>query len=238
MPDLRLRSNCPKRADSGPNCQRTIDPGDGVSFKSAYMHVAGTRSSKPGYGWVSLATSFVTGLNVHDLVTADLVFAEVSTEHPLVGHVPSVSFLGTRFQNLRIAGRRVEPVLDLNFVGAKPAGDRPYLQDAGFLNRVAQQHERISISFGIPDSLRQQYHLDSAAVGQQGKLRCSLVTGVDNAASVSSYGHIMEVAGIGNVSLAQLEVSRAFHLTMLSVNTSQTGTLNTADVTTNGTHKP
>jgi hypothetical protein len=28
--------------------------GDGVSFKSAYMHVAGTRSSKPGYGWVSL----------------------------------------------------------------------------------------------------------------------------------------------------------------------------------------
>ena len=30
---------------------------DGISFKSAYMHVAGTRSSKVGYGWVTLSTS-------------------------------------------------------------------------------------------------------------------------------------------------------------------------------------
>jgi hypothetical protein len=187
---------------------------------------------------VSLATSFVTGLNVHDLVTADLVFAEVSTEHPLIGHVPSVSFLGTRFQNLRIAGRQVEPVLDLNFVGAKPVGDRPYLQDAGFLNRVAQQHERIGTSFGIPDSLRQQYHWDSAAVLQQGRVKCSLVTNVDNAASGTSYGNIVGVPGFGNISLARLEVSRAFHLTMVSVDTGQNGTLNAADVTTNGTHGP
>jgi hypothetical protein len=35
--------------------------GDGISFKSAYMHVAGARSSKVGYGWVTLATAIVTG---------------------------------------------------------------------------------------------------------------------------------------------------------------------------------
>jgi hypothetical protein len=211
---------------------------DGVSFRSAYMHVAGTRSSKPGYGWVSLATSFVTGLNIQDVVTADLVFAEVSTEHPLIGHVPAVTFLGTRFQNLRIAGRPVEPVLDLSICGTRSHGDTPYVQDAGFLSRVARHYERINVSPGVPDSLRQQYHWDSAATLQQGKVECSLVTSVDNAASASSYGHIVGVPGFGNISLAHLEVSRAFHLTMVSVDTGQNGTLNAADVTTNGHHYP
>src|SRR5258708_2604357 len=86
---------------------------NGICFKSAYMHVAGTRSSKFGYGWVPLATSVLTGLNVHGVIQADLVFAQVSTEHPLEGYVPSVTFLGTRFENLRIGGGEAEPVVDL-----------------------------------------------------------------------------------------------------------------------------
>lgn len=113
--------------------------------------MAGIRSSKPGYGWVTLATSIVTGLNVRDAVTADLVFGQVSTEAPLVDHIPSVSFLGTRIENLRIAGRAVEPVFDLNICGPKPDGDTPYVRDRGFLNRVADQHERISNTLGLPD---------------------------------------------------------------------------------------
>jgi hypothetical protein len=111
---------------------------DGVSFKSAYMHVAGTRSSKVGYGWSTLATSVLIGLNVHDVVEADLVFAQVSTEHPSEGYVPSVTFMGTRFENLRIGGHEVQPQLDLEICGPKPEGDRPYLQDSKFLSRVAK----------------------------------------------------------------------------------------------------
>ncbi len=44
----------------------------GISFKSAYMQVAGTRSSTAGYGWVTLATSVITGLNIHGIVLPTL----------------------------------------------------------------------------------------------------------------------------------------------------------------------
>jgi hypothetical protein len=197
--------------------------GDGISFKSAYMHVAGARSSKAGYGWITLATSVVTGLNVHDMVTADLVFAQVSTEHPVAGHVPSVTFLGTRFENLRIAGRAVEPVLDLGIVGTMPDGDKPYVQDQGFLSRVSEQYDRIRNTPGLSDSDRQQYHWDSAAAARTGKVECSLVTSVGQAVPGSSHGHIVEVPGFGRVSLAKLTVGRAFHLAMVEADASSSG---------------
>jgi len=209
--------------------------GDGISFKSAYMHVAGTRSSKVGYGWVTLATSVVTGLNVHDMVTADLVFAQVSTEHPLEGYVPSVTFLGTRFENLRIGGRELEPVFDLGICGPKPDGDKPYLQDPGFLSRVSQQYERINSVPGLPDWARQQYHWDPAAVG---KVECSLVANVAQAAPGTSFGPSVRVPGFGKVSLATLAVDRAFHLTMVGVYTDSGGTVQVATTTSNGTTRP
>ena len=212
--------------------------GDGISFKSAYVHVAGTRSSKFGYGWVTLATVVVTGLNVHGMVTADLVFAQVSTEHPLEGYVPSVTFLGTRFENLRIGGREVDPIFDLGICGPKPDGDKPYLRDSGFLSRVSQQSERINNVPGLPDWARQQYHWDPAAVGQTGKVECSLVTNVAQAAPGTSFGHIVEVPGFGKVSLAKLAVDRAFHLTMIGVDADSGGTVQAADTTSNGNTHP
>jgi len=202
------------------------------------MHTAGTRSSKVGYGWVTLSTSFITGLNIHDIVEADLVFAQVSTEHPLEGYVPSVTFLGTRFENLRIGGREVEPAFDLDICGPKPDGDRPYLEDPGFLSRVSQQHDRINNLAGLPDWARQEYH-DPAAVGQSGKVECSLVTSVARAASGTSFGHVVEVPGYGSVSFARLTVGRAFHLTMVSADTSPAGgTTGAGSVTGNGQTKP
>jgi hypothetical protein len=218
--------------------QDSYQSGDGISFKSAYMHVAGTSSSKAGYGWVTLATSVVTGLNVHDVVTADLVFAQVSTEHPLEGYVPSVTFLGTRFENLRIGGREVEPVFDLGICGPKPDGDKPYLQDPGFLSRVSQQRERINNVPGLPDWARQQYHWDPEAVGQTGKAECSLVINVARATPGTSFGHSVEVPGFGKVSLAKLVVDRAFHLTMVGVYADSGGTVSAGTTTANGGTRP
>lgn len=212
---------------------------DGVSFKSAYMHVAGTRSSKEGYGWVTLATAVVTGLNVHDVVKADLIFSQVSTEHPLEGYVPSVTFLGSRFENLRIAGGEVEPVLDLGICGPKPEGDRPYLQDSGFLNRVAQQRESIASLPGFRDSARERYH-DSLNLTQSDKVECSLITRVDGAKPGTAYGHIVEVPGFGRISLGRLTVSNAFHLAMVYIEPDGPGIqpLTVPSSGGNGTTKP
>jgi hypothetical protein len=211
---------------------------DGVSFKSAYMHVAGTRNAKAGYGWATLATSVITGLNIHDVVTADLVFAQVSTEHPIVGQVPAVTFLGTRFENVRIGGRDVEPVLDLGIVGSKPVGDKPYVHDQGFLSRVGEQYDRIRNTPGLSDS--NAYNWDSAAAAQRGKVECSLVASVERAAPGTSYGNIVEVPGFGKVSLAKLTVDRAFHLTMIEADASSSGggIVHAADGTANGSNGP
>ena len=115
-----------------------------ISFKAGHTRVIGSqlRNKKDIFGndhsgWVTQSTSVIEGLNVGDVITADRVVAQVSTEHSLTyGHVPKVTFLGTRFENLRVAGYPVQLELDLGICGNKPEGDLPYLEDSGFLDRV------------------------------------------------------------------------------------------------------
>ncbi len=64
-----------------------------LSFRSAYTQVAGNPDVKPGHGLTTLSTSVVEGLNVLDVVTADRVVGQISTEHPIGGYVPHVTFL-------------------------------------------------------------------------------------------------------------------------------------------------
>src|SRR5581483_393788 len=97
-----------------------------MSFRNAYTHVAGNQSTKPGQGWTTISTTVVEGLNVLEIVTADRIVGQTITEHPLVGYVPTVSFLGSRFENLRIAGHPVEVDFDPLILGTKPENDGPY----------------------------------------------------------------------------------------------------------------
>ncbi len=128
-----------------------------VAFKSGYTHVSGNRSLK-NHGWVTLATSVLEGLNVLDVITADRMVAQLSTEHPVEnGHVPYVTFLGTQFENLRIGGYPVQVELDLGICGDRPNDPTPYTQDAGFLNRVQRQCESIVGTQNIPRDLQVEY---------------------------------------------------------------------------------
>lgn len=108
-----------------------------VSYKSAHTHVAGHKSPKPDHGWVTLTTSSIEDLNVLEVVTADRVVAQIATEHPLKGHVPTVTFLGTRVENLKAGGVPVGLKLRYQLETVKPLGpDTSYLQDAKFLEAI------------------------------------------------------------------------------------------------------
>jgi uncharacterized protein (TIGR00725 family) len=61
---------------------------------------------------ITTVTSVTEGLRVLDVLTADRVVAQFSVEH-LEGRVRGLSFLGTRFENLRVAGQPVD--LDLDY---------------------------------------------------------------------------------------------------------------------------
>jgi hypothetical protein len=205
-----------------------------ISFKAGHSHASGSKIAKKDLwgndhsGWVTLSTSVLEGLNVFEVITADRVVAQVSTEHADnkgkdPDHVPKVTFLGTRFENLRIGGYPVEVKLDLAICGDKPRGDQPYLGDPGFLDRVQRQLARIAGAKGLPEDLEQRYdskiaHINDLkkrangrAKGKQNgysKLQCSLVKSIGPIPipGVRTFGNLIFIPDFGTVSLAEVEV--------------------------------
>src|SRR5579864_2102138 len=81
------------------------------SYSAAHTQVSGHRSSKDERNSVTLATSVVENLNILNVVTADRVVAQIATTHIHDQYVPEVTFLGTHFENLRIARHKVLPIM-------------------------------------------------------------------------------------------------------------------------------
>jgi hypothetical protein len=214
-----------------------------ISFKRGYTRVAGTHVKQKTdiynndhAGWATLATSAMEGYNVLDVITADRVVAQLTTEHPMtndpeqpIAHVPRVNFFGTRFENLRIGGYPVEVELDLAFCGPKPQGERPYLQDVGFLDRVQRQLDGILKSEDLPESMEKRYAgeivcidnlkkrskeggNDAGANGEPNgysKLRCSLVNKIKLPSpipGVRTFGNVIFIPDFGTFALAEVEV--------------------------------
>lgn len=202
-----------------------------ISFKSGHTRVVGTQVKQKTdifgndhAGWVTLSTATIEGYNVVDTITADRVVAQVSTEHPMTqGHVPRVRFLGTRFENLQIGGYEVQVELDLGLCGTKPEGDRSYLEDSDFLDRVERQFESIVDTKGLPDGLKKKYkaeveYIDDlrkrakgrAKDGRNGypKLQCSLVKSIGEIPipGVKTFGNVIFIPNFGTVALAGVEV--------------------------------
>lgn len=186
-----------------------------ISYDSGYTQVAGHRSSKTGHGFTTLTTSVVEGLNILDVITADRVVGQISTEHPIFpdGQVPSVMFLGTRFDNLRIGGHKVEVKPCLHILGPKPAGDKSYFEDEGVFKRISGQYRNINKVKGLPMWASQQYRWSKAATFQdkrkprENTANCSLVSGVQGAPGIS-FGHVIDLPHFGKIFLAELKVHR------------------------------
>ncbi len=202
-----------------------------ISFKAGHTRVIGSqlRNKKDIFGndhsgWVTQWTSVLEGLNVGDVITADRVVAQVSTEHSLMyGHVPKVTFLGTHFENLQVAGYPVQLELDLGICGNKPEGDLLYLEDSGFLDRVEGQLKTIADAKGLPEVLEKQYDAKIAYIndlkkranggsngGRNGdsNLQCSLVKSIGPIPipGVRTFGNIIFIPDFGTVALAEVEV--------------------------------
>ena len=176
-----------------------------LSYKSGYSQVAGHPSTK-GHGFTTLATSVAEDLNVLDVVTADRVVGQISTEHPIDGEVPSVTFLGTRFVNLRIGGHKVELDQDVHILGPKPAKDKSYFDEPEVLARMSRQYTNIRKSKGLPDWAAEQFRWDKGAA-KNGTASCSLVNKVSGAPG-TSFGHVIDLPHFGKIFLGELTVTR------------------------------
>jgi hypothetical protein len=179
-----------------------------VSYQSGYTQVAGHPSSKTA-GFTTLATSVLEGLNVLDVVTADRIVAQISTVHPVygTGQVPSVTFLGTRFDNLRIGGHKVEVERNLDILGPRHEDDHSYFDDRDVLDRISQQYERIATAENLPGWAGKEYPKGRPALNGNGELECSLVNRVADAPGIS-FGHVIDLPHFGRIFLGELKAER------------------------------
>lgn len=199
-----------------------------LSYASGYTQVAGHPSTKTE-GFTTLATSVLEGLNVLDVVTADRVVGQISTVHPKYGNgqVPSVTFLGTRFDNLRIGGHKVEVDRNLEILGPRHDDDRSYLEDGDVQTRVSEQYNTIANATALPEWAAKEYPKMRPATNGHGELNCSLVNRVKGTPG-TPFGHIIDLPHFGRIFLGELKVTREpgnpakeiydtykFHLTMI-----------------------
>jgi hypothetical protein len=121
-----------------------------VSYATAHTQVSGHQSDKHDGASVTLATSVVEDLNVLNVVTADRVVAQISTTHFPGEYCPHVTFLGTHFENLRIARHRAEPYLKLDLAGARAEGKDalPVNRGTGLMNAIETQYQRLKERLG------------------------------------------------------------------------------------------
>ena len=230
---------------------------------AAYSQTTGSVDKATG-NWTTLVTSVVENLNVLEVVTADRIVSRIALEHDSGEdmYYPKVTFVGTQFENLRINGKAVDVVLDLNLVtGPQPdpasrSGeeggmlsaeatpqriefpDVPWPDEQGFVQRaVAQSSQILNTLHGeAPDWLKRRYEWmqDPAARARKGYIACSLVTAVRGTEPDPVYGHVIAVPGFGNVFLGELVVDRAsFKLTMLRI---EMGCLATGNVSFASAH--
>lgn len=197
-----------------------------LSFRAARTQVAGNPDTKPGHGFVTLATAVLEDFNILDVVTADRVVAQVSTEHPLDGDVPTVTFLGTRFDNLRIAGHPVRLDLDGEIFGARPAHNDPWSKSSAFRERVSAQYDAIRRHSDLPAQIAERYNRIPSGPGPQESVECSLVQRAEGSYPGRTFGHVIDVPNFGTVYLATLRLvetrdpktgilSTLFRLTMI-----------------------
>jgi hypothetical protein len=201
-----------------------------VNFEKAQTRVSGTRSLKHN-GWVTLSTSVLEGLNVFEVIQADRLVSQVSTDHAYEnGHVPRVTFLGTHFDNLRVSGVPTELDLDLGICGEVPEGGKSYLEDEDFLKKVKKQNEAIVQADCLPIEVRSRYRqsLDEVNVLLTGerngnangngrperKVMCSLVRSIGDIPAipgVKPFENILLIPEFGAVALGELAIRETMH---------------------------
>jgi len=176
-----------------------------LSFSSAYAQVAGNRSLKANHGPTTLATAVLENFNVLNVVTADRIVAQIGTDYRNQSYIPSITFLGTRFENLRIAGHPVRLELDIDFLGENAHNAR-WTENRGLRDRVAGQRQTIESQNRVPPEFLESYNRLPSNDGTLGSLGCSLVNHTEGSFPGRCVGHVIDVPHFGRIYLAVLHI--------------------------------
>ena len=126
-----------------------------ISYSSAHTQVSGHRSDKHEAASVTLATAVVEDLNILNVVTVDRVVAQIVATHFKDRYAPELTFVGTQFDNLKIAGHRVKPFLNVNLTSVKPGDGNAMHVDQGtsLMTAIEKQYKLLKAKLkGVADA--------------------------------------------------------------------------------------
>ncbi|HYK16885.1 MAG TPA: choice-of-anchor P family protein [Bryobacteraceae bacterium] len=209
-----------------------------LRFAVAHTQVTGSRYGSEEDDKATYSTrvsSVIEGLNIADVITADRVVAMlVSTYGPGFGGEPSVNLVGTHFDNLRIAGVRIEVDLcahvfdhhsthqSLREAYKANKSETTPEEEGGFRKLIDKltlaNHEKKNKSHFAP-WITDHTPGEEGLPQSRGATALSLVRGLKPEPSgVECCGHMLRVPGFGSIRLAELEIFKHTRvLTMIQV---------------------
>lgn len=200
-----------------------------VTCQSAYSHVSGSREEVDGTHTTQV-TATVERLNILDMVTADRVVARISSQHPAPHHEPAIIFLGSKFENLRIAGCPVEVELDHELflrLNTFEALRKEFQSNAEF-RKMAEDPYQTGRAQNLPDA--------------HGVALCSLVKNMKSSCpGVERRGHVFTVPQFGKIYVAEFlaeEGQRTLTMLRLELGSPVSATLVVTQTMVNGRPYP
>jgi hypothetical protein len=244
--EVQAMGSLPQSGGRGVARVENFNVKDIVSFKAAYTEVSGSQNPKDG-SYTTFVSATVEGLNVHNIVTADRVVARISSNHPADGSEPTITPVGSQFENLRIAGCPVQVDLDnylFNRLGTFTAFKTEYEQNQQV--RLAMQERFMwgQPKSDVPDFLRERYNWFAGDIFPESKgiVLCSLVKDIKmNCPEVQRFGNVLIVPHFGKIYLAEFELQsyqRSVTMLRLEMGSATNATVNGPGGTGNGVGYP
>lgn len=223
--DVQAASSLPTTGGHGTSRVDNFKFQEFVSFKAAYSHVSGSQNHADG-SYTSLVTATVEGLNIQDVVTADRIVARLAAQHPAEHHEPHIVLLGSKFENLQIAGCRVEVELNHDFFLRLDTFEAllKELESNAQFRKMAEDPFQTGQHIKLPDA--------------RGVLLCSLVKDMKTTCpGVKRYGHCFVVPQFGKICLAEILArhgTRTLTMLRLEMGSPVSGSATAAEVVVNG----
>ena len=187
-----------------------------VSFKAGYSQVSGSEKIENGkpVAYTTLSSAVLEGLNIQDVVTADRIVARLSSSFvPKDGddneeYESRILTIGSRFENLRVAGCKVDVELHDEL-------------DLGTFEQARNHYKNNPVFKKMVDDPFSRGKKTSRKVATHGSIHCSLVKKFEPEECpgiFTCHGYVLEVEEFGKIYLAEVLVThRCKTLTMLRV---------------------
>jgi len=200
-----------------------------ISFKSGYSHISGSRQEEDGSN-NTLVTSVLENLNLLDVVTADRVICRLYSKHHPKDSEAEITIVGSKFENLKIAGYPVHVELDFDLFESIPTYEKATTEFAknSKFRKIAQ------------DPFQSGHSLPKR--GAYGAFLCSCVKEMDtDCPGVTRKGHSFNVKGFGKIFLGEVLIKhgeRNLNMLRIQFGSSTTGGGTGGSGKSNGTHYP